>query len=100
MIPKTIHRILIRNSQIPTEAYEFFVNANSINSEYTQIVWKNDDVIHLMNNVEKHIYESYKLNSHKENFAKYIILKYHGGIVCDLFVEFHHNINELLQNYS
>lgn len=82
-IPKIIHRLLLYDTQIPEVAIDYINLFDSVNKEFIQVLWSEDDVKSLMNSDELFVYNSYSKNIQKSDYARYIILKYYGGIYAD-----------------
>lgn len=82
-IPKIIHRLLLYDAVTPDVYNGYIERFDIFNPEFKQVQWIESEVIALMNEKELITYNTYKLNIQKSDFARYIVLKYYGGIYSD-----------------
>lgn len=95
-IPPVIHRLLLSKESDSDNLKEFAKNTK----DFYTIVWEESDVLRIMNYEEVETYTGYVNDIQKYEYAKYIILKYMGGIYCDLYVTPQNNLNEIYNSNS
>ena len=83
-IPRLVHRTLLFDSEFPSEFAKLFILFNYNSVGYKTILWREKDLLEILNDGEKHIYSSYKHKIQKMDFARYIILqKYQNKYAVD-----------------
>jgi mannosyltransferase OCH1-like enzyme len=69
------------------------------NPEFNHVLWRKADILSIMNDEEKSIYNGYKRNIIKSDYARLIVLKYYGGLYFDLDVQIRKPIHSLVSKY-
>ena len=83
-IPPIIHRLLLYDNEYPSNSRTDLKEFKKYNPNFHTILWRESDVLKIMNEEEVDIYTGYVHNIQKSDYARYIILKYFGGIYVDL----------------
>ncbi|AAV50642.1 putative glycosyltransferase [Acanthamoeba castellanii mimivirus] len=101
MIPNIIHQIWIQGYEsIPSELRKYHENCLKINYGFKNEFWDNDRIRNfLKNNFEPEyleLYDKYKIYAQKADFARYAILKIHGGIYLDMDMVCRKNLGDFL----
>lgn len=86
-VPKVIHRVLLYDDEFPKETLKYLKRFKKYNSNFYHILWRESDVLNLMNDSELKTYNAYNKKIQKSDYARYIILKYYGGIYCDIDID-------------
>ncbi len=101
---KIIHRTLFWDKEFPKELNNIINDFNNKTLNFIHILWKEKDLLLILNNIEKKIYFSYKKRIQKADFGRYIILLKFGGIYADLDIKLYNNnlnfIINKLNNYD
>lgn len=84
IIPPIIHRVLLYDKEYPNNVKTDLEQFKKYNPNFYTMLWHEIDVLRIMTNEEVDIYTSYVHNIQKSDYARYIILKYFGGIYVDL----------------
>jgi mannosyltransferase OCH1-like enzyme len=98
-IPPIVHRILL-DSDFSESQKSAMKRFKKLNPGFFQILWCERDILKIMNEEECDIYCGYPLKDQKINYSKYIILKYFGGLYCDLELISKKDFYELFQNIN
>lgn len=97
-IPKHIHQIWFQGEEkIPKHLLEYHNSWKTTCNDYRITVWDEKSIKELLNNVPAWIqdtYNSYEKMIQKIDFAKYVILYYHGGIYIDMDVKCLKSLND------
>jgi len=88
-IPKLVHRLLLYDNDFDNRTIDFINDFYQNSKDFQHILWRESDILTIMNQEELSIYNSYKLNIQKSDYARYIVLKYYGGIYCDYDIKLH-----------
>jgi hypothetical protein len=96
-IPRLVHRTLLFDSEFPSEFAKLFILFNYNSLGYKTILWREKDLLEILNNGEKHIYSSYKHKIQKMDFARYIILQKYGGVYADFDIHLKVHLDKVLQ---
>jgi hypothetical protein len=100
IIPPIIHRLLLYDEDFPHNVINYLNESFILNKDFYNVLWRENDLISIMSDEETLTYMSYRYKIQKSDYARYIILKYNGGLYCDLDVEFTHGIYELYSKYN
>lgn len=96
-IPRLVHRTLLFDPELPSEFAKLFILFNYNTTGYKTILWREKDVLEILEPYEKQIYLSYKHKIQKMDFARYIILKKYGGIYADFDIHLKIHLDKILQ---
>lgn len=99
-IPKLVHRLLIYDNVFDDVSIDFINDFYQNSKDFQHILWREVDILKIMNQDEIDIYTSYKLKIQKSDYARYIVLKYYGGIYCDYDVKLFKSLNSLYEIYD
>ena len=94
-IPPIIHRIFLNKNDKWEDLSLVNKELNKNTKGFYKISWNESDVLRLMTNKETDIYTGYIHDIEKCEYAKYVILKYMGGI----FLDFGVTINDGFQKF-
>ena len=97
-IPKIVHRTLLFDSSIPKEFLNYFYKFDKNSTDFIKVLWSEKDLYEIMNSANKKVYESYKYNIQKADYARYIIIKKFGGVYADFDILLKKNLSELIEN--
>jgi len=95
-IPKIVHRTLLFDYNFPIELQYLFILFNYNSTGYKTVLWREKDLLEILNSTEKIIYLSYKHRIQKTDFARYMILKKYGGIYADFDIELKVHLDKIL----
>jgi len=98
-VPPVVHRIRLYDSEFPEHILDCLEKFKRINPQFFHVLWNEQDVLYIMNTEEKNIYLNYPKKIQKADYARYIILKYYGGIYCDYDIDVRRSIYELYSKY-
>ena len=87
-IPPVVHRMLLYDNDFPENVIPYLESFKTFNKKFYQILWSEEDVLSIMNSEEIEVYTNYVHKIQKADYARYIVLKYFGGIYVDLDIEF------------
>lgn len=96
-IPKLVHRTLLFDADFPKEFIKLFILFNYHSSGYKTILWREKDLVEILNYGERKIYFSYKHRIQKMDFARYIILKKYGGVYADFDIQLKVHLDQILR---
>ena len=88
IVPRVIHRILLYDNDFPKRLQPYLRQFRIHNKEFTHVLWKEEELLSIMNEHELSVYNSYKKNIQKADYGRYIVLKYFGGIYLDFDIKF------------
>ena len=60
IVPNVIHRLLLYDKEIPSNMMPIIREFNARNNEFYHVLWKESDLLAIMNEHELSIYNSYK----------------------------------------
>lgn len=86
-VPNIIHRLLLYDADFPNSLKAIIRKFEKLNNDFHHVLWSEKDVLSIMDPKEIEIYKMYPKKIQKSDYARYIVLKYFGGIYCDLDVE-------------
>lgn len=86
-VPNIIHRLLLYDADFPNNLKGTIRKFEKLNNDFHHVLWSEKDILSIMNSKEIEIYKIYPKKIQKSDYARYIALKYFGGIYCDLDVE-------------
>ena len=95
-IPRIVHRTLLFDKEFPSEFHKLFISFNYNSSGYITLLWREKDLLEILDNIEQKIYLSYKHRIQKTDFARYIILKKYGGIYADFDIYLKVHLDKVL----
>ena len=99
VVPRIIHRLLLFDADFPDHLKTTLRSFRRRNRGFHHVLWTEADVLSIMNAQEIEIYNSYSRRIQKSDFARYVVLKYHGGIYCDLDVEARRSFSALYRKH-
>jgi hypothetical protein len=99
-IPPVVHRILLYDEDFPENVRPHLESFKNFNNDFYQILWSEEDVLSIMNSEEVEVYSNYVHKIQRSDYARYIILKYFGGIYVDLDIEFIKDIYPLYLSHN
>jgi len=88
MIPKVLHHTLIYsdNDPYPPQFEGMIASFQKHNPDFEIKLWHRKEVLALMTDHQRKLYESYKHDIQRADMARYIVLYYNGGYYSDLDV--------------
>ena len=98
--PKIIHRLLLYDKKFPEIVENYIKSVENNTLDFIHILWYEKDVLRIMSTEEIDVYKSYKKLIQKSDYARYIVLKYYGGIYLDLDVYLSKPLNTLYDKYK
>jgi mannosyltransferase OCH1-like enzyme len=98
-IPPIIHRLLLYDSYFPLNVDHFIDTSMEMQSQFLHILWRSQDLLSIMNKLERLIYLGYSKNIQRADFGRYIVLKYYGGIYVDHDVEFFQPLDMIYKDH-
>jgi hypothetical protein len=96
-IPKIVHRLLLYDNDFDYISNSFINDFYQKSKDFQHILWREVDILKIMNQDEIDIYTSYKLKIQKSDYARYIVLKYYGGIYCDCDIKLSKSLSSLYE---
>ena len=100
IIPPVVHRIRLYDSEFPHDILDCLDNFQKLNPQFYHVLWNEQSIIDIMDENEKLIYKNYSKKIQKADYARYIVLKYYGGIYCDYDIEVEQSIYTLYDKYK
>jgi len=94
-IPKLIHRTLLYDDEFPSNILCYLNHFHENYSDYTIVLWNNQDVIDILNPNEIEIYLNLK-KIQKSDFARLVIIRKYGGIYADFDIEHKSSLSNLI----
>jgi len=102
-IPKIIHQIWLQGEgEIPDKFKNNIDTIKKMHQSWKYILWDDIQIISLLRKKTKLIDTYYRLIylHQKVDFARYVILYYHGGIYIDMDVQLIKSFEQLLNSYK
>lgn len=99
-IPRLLHRIWIGPRVFPPyKDLRWIRSFDTVNSDFTTVVWKDPDVKKLIDNRFPEfagVYHGYRLNIQRADLARYLVLYEYGGMYADLDMSAVRPVRELI----
>ena len=100
VIPPVVHRIRLYDSKFPENILDCLDKFQRLNPQFYHVLWNEQSVLDIMNEQERYTYLNYPKKIQKADYARYIILKYYGGIYCDYDIDVKKSIYSLYDKYK
>jgi len=99
-VPPIVHRIRLYDSKFPENILDCLEKFKRLNPQFYHVLWNEQSVLNIMNDQERYTYLNYPKKIQKADYARYIILKYYGGIYCDYDIDVKQSIYSLYDKYK
>lgn len=99
-VPNIIHRLLLYDTDFPNKLLPYLREFRIHNKEFYHVLWKEEELLSIMNEEELNVYNSYKLRIQKSDYGRYIVLKYFGGIYLDFDIKMLKPLKHLYEQYK
>ena len=80
IVPRVIHRILLYDNDFPKRLQPYLRQFRIHNKEFAHVLWREPDLLNIMSDQEKSVYNGYSKKIQKSDYGRYIVLKYFGSI--------------------